>query len=179
MKIVLKEKEMDKIINRLVHEIIEKMPSIEKMGLIGIRTGGVFLAQKIKELLYKIEGIQPPFGILDITLYRDDLSVLGYLPTLKKTDIQFSIDDKPILLVDDVIFSGRTIRAAMDAIIDFGRPSCIELAVLIDRGGRELPIQPDFCGKKLEVAKNEIVDVRFREQGYDYDCVIKKKRSAK
>lgn len=179
MKTILTEKEMEKIINRLVHEIIERVSGLDKIGLIGIRTGGVFLAERIQSILLKLEGIQPPLGVLDITLYRDDLSVLGYLPTLKKTDIQFSIDERTILLVDDVIFTGRTIRAAMDAIIDFGRPSCIELAVLIDRGGRELPIQPDFTGKKLAATKNEIIDVHFKEQGFKNDCVIIRKRGQK
>lgn len=179
MKTILTEKEMEKIINRLVHEIIERVPELDKIGLVGIRTGGVFLAERIKSILRKLEGIQPPLGVLDITLYRDDLSVLGYLPTLKETDIQFSIDERPILLVDDVIFSGRTIRAAMDAIIDFGRPSCIELAVLIDRGGRELPIQQDFVGKKFDASKDEIIDVHFREQGFKNDCVIIRKKGQK
>lgn len=179
MKTILTEKEMEKIINRLVHEIIERVPGLDKIGLVGIRTGGIFLAERIRSILKKLEGIQPQMGVLDITLYRDDLSVLGYLPTLKKTDIQFSIDEKPILLVDDVIFSGRTIRAAMDAIIDFGRPSCIELAVLIDRGGRELPIQPDFIGKKFDTSKNEIIDVHFREQGFKNDSVVVRKKGQK
>lgn len=179
MKTILTEKEMEKIINRLVHEIIERVPGLDKVGLIGIRTGGVFLAERIRSILKKLEGIHAPLGVLDITLYRDDLSVLGYLPTLKKTDIQFSIDEKPLLLVDDVIFSGRTIRAAMDAIIDFGRPSCIELAVLIDRGGRELPIQPDFVGKKIDASKDEIIDVHFREQGFKNDSVVVRKKGHK
>ncbi len=179
MKTILKEKEMRRVINRLVHEIIERVPNLDKVGLIGIRTGGVFLAERIRSCIKELEGIQPPLGILDITLYRDDLSMLGYLPTLKKTDIQFPIDERPILLVDDVIFSGRTVRAAMDAIIDFGRPSCIELVVLIDRGGRELPIQPDFFGKKIVASKNEIIDVHFREQGFKHDCVVIRKKGKK
>lgn len=176
MKIISTEKEMQKIINRLVHEIIEKVPGLDKIGLVGIRTGGVFLAERIRSILRQLEGIEPPLGVLDITLYRDDLSQLGYLPTLKKTDIKFSIDKRTILLVDDVIFSGRTTRAAMDAIIDFGRPSCIELAVLIDRGGRELPIQPDFVGKKFDASKEEIIEVHFREQGFKNDCIILRKK---
>lgn len=177
MKTLLTAREMKKVVNRMVHEIIERTPNIENVALIGIRTGGVYLAERIRQLIREIENINPSLGILDITLYRDDLSVLDYLPTLKKTEITFSIDDKPILLVDDVIFTGRTIRAALDAIIDFGRPSSIELAVLIDRGGRELPIQPDFVGKRFAVSKTEIIDVHFKEQGFKADEVILRKRA--
>jgi pyrimidine operon attenuation protein/uracil phosphoribosyltransferase len=179
MKVILDSRKMQMVINRMVGEIIEKNEELDKLALVGIRTGGVFLAERIRKILEKNEGIKPDIGILDITLYRDDLSVMDYLPAVKKTEIPFSIDGKPILLVDDVIFSGRTVRAAMDAIIDFGRPSYIQLAVLIDRGCRELPIQPDIVGKKVVVPRNEIIDVHFKEQGYDDDSVIIRKRSKK
>lgn len=179
MKTILKGKEVERIINRMAHEIIERMEGLEKMALVGIRTGGVYLAERLRNAIEKNEGVNPQIGVLDITLYRDDLSQLGYLPAVKKTEIPFPIDGKSILLVDDVIFSGRTVRAAMDALIDFGRPACIELAVLVDRGGRELPIQPDFVGKKLTVARNEIVDVHFKEQGFKEDSIIIRRKGKK
>jgi len=176
MNEILNASEMKRIIMRMYHEFVEDVQDLKKVSLIGIRSGGVFLAERLKQYLKEFDDLQVDMGFLDITLYRDDLSRLGYLPTLKKTDIQFSIDNRIILLVDDVIYSGRTIRAAMDALIDFGRPAVIKLAVLIDRGGRELPIQPDYTGRKITAKKNEIIDVHFKEQGYKEDCVVLRKK---
>ncbi|HEY4715494.1 MAG TPA: bifunctional pyr operon transcriptional regulator/uracil phosphoribosyltransferase PyrR, partial [bacterium] len=128
MNEILNASEMKRIIMRMYHEFVEDVQDLKKVSLIGIRSGGVFLAERLKQYLKEFDDLQVDMGFLDITLYRDDLSRLGYLPTLKKTDIQFSIDNRIILLVDDVIYSGRTIRAAMDALIDFGRPAVIKLA---------------------------------------------------
>ncbi len=162
-RILLNEKEIDRALSRMAHEIIERNKGIDSLCLVGIRTGGVPLAQRLQEKIGKIEGNNPPVGILDITLYRDDWSNLSQHPIIRKTEIPFSIDNKKIILVDDVIYTGRTIRAALDALIDYGRPSKIELAVLVDRGRRELPIQPDFSGLTLSTSKDEHVNVYLKE----------------
>jgi pyrimidine operon attenuation protein/uracil phosphoribosyltransferase len=139
---------------------------------VGIRTGGVYLAERLKNKISKIEGIDVPIGILDITLYRDDLRMGNRKPRPKKTDIPFSLDDKKVILVDDVLFTGRTIRAAMDALIDFGRPRLIQLAVLIDRGHRELPIRADFVGKNLPSSLWESVVVNLTEKNGTDEVII-------
>jgi len=162
-KVILDDKEMDRALTRMAHEIIERNKGVDDLCLIGIRTGGVPLAYRLKEKIEKIEGTAPEVGVLDITLYRDDWSNLSQHPIIRKTEIPFSIDDKTIVLVDDVIYTGRTIRAALDAVIDYGRPSRIELAVLVDRGRRELPIQPDFCGITLSTSRQEHVNVYLKE----------------
>ena len=133
------------------------------MVLIGIRTGGVFLAERLRQKIHQKRGVDLPTGIMDITLYRDDWTRLSQTPEVKKTEIHFSIEDKNILLVDDVLFTGRTIRAALDALLDMGRPRRIELAVLIDRGHRELPICADYVGKTLEVSQQDSVNVELKE----------------
>ena len=145
------------------------------LSIIGIHTGGVFLAQRIKRQIEEREEVTLPAGNLDITLYRDDWSLISQNPIVRKSDIGFLLEDKRVILVDDVIFTGRTIRAAMDAIMDYGRPLSIQLAVLVDRGGRELPIQPDYIGMTVGVAPNERVDVLLAEKNAR-DAVILSKR---
>lgn len=158
-KVILDAKGIDRALSRLTHEILEKNKGAENVVLVGICAGGVPLSRRIQERIRAIEGVEVPAGYVDITLYRDDLSRAGYQPRLKKTEIPFSIDEKKIVLVDDVLFTGRTIRAAMDALIDFGRPRNIQLAVLIDRGHRELPIRADYVGRNVPTSRTETVDV--------------------
>ncbi len=158
-KVILDAKGMDRVLSRVTHEILEKNRGAEDIALVGICSGGVPLSRKIQEKIRAIEGVEVPAGYVDITLYRDDLSRAGYQPRLKRTEIPFSIDEKKVILVDDVLFTGRTIRAAMDALIDFGRPRNIQLAVLIDRGHRELPIRADYVGRNGPPARSETVDV--------------------
>jgi len=162
-KVLIDSKEIDRKILRIVHEIIEKNYGVNDVAIIGIKTRGEFIGKRINDKLNKIEKKKVPFGTLDITLYRDDLRNNINLPELKGTDINFDIDKLKIILVDDVLYTGRTIRAAIDAIMDFGRPSNIQLAVLIDRGLRELPIQPDFVGLEIETTYNEKIEVQLRE----------------
>lgn len=148
---------------RIAHEILEKNKGTEDLVLIGIRCRGVPLAQRTCAKIKEIEGTSVSLGVLDITLYRDDLSRLGYHPVLRKTEIPFNITDKKIVLVDDVLFTGRTVRAALDALIDLGRPQLVQLAVLIDRGHRELPIRADFVGKNVPTSRKEIISVHLQE----------------
>ena len=162
-KQLLSAEDLDRTISRIANQIIEKNQGMTELVLIGIRTRGVPLAQRIAEKIKKLEGTKPPIGILDITLYRDDLTTIAQSPLVRKTDVPFSVTKKVVVLVDDVLFTGRTIRSALDALIDFGRPKCIQLAVLIDRGHRELPIQADFIGKTIPTALNEVIDVMFME----------------
>ena len=149
------------LINQLVSEVQAKM-NLENLAIIGIRRRGVELASRIQKILQK-KGIEIPFGTLDITLYRDDLSTVGIHPVVRQTDIPFDLTGKDILLVDDVLFTGRTIRAALSEIIDFGRPRTVKLLVLIDRDHRELPIQPDFIGKFMETKNLQFIEVRLKE----------------
>lgn len=155
--------DLDRTISRIANEIIEKNKGMKEIILIGIRTRGVPLAERLAEKIMRIEKKKPPIGILDITLYRDDLTMISSSPLVRKTEIPFSITGKAVILVDDVLFTGRTVRAAMDALIDFGRPKKIQLAVLIDRGHRELPIQADFVGKIIPTSLDEVIDVSFKE----------------
>lgn len=148
---------------RISHEIVEKNQGIENLVIVGIRTRGVPLAERIAANIEKFEGKKLPVGILDITLYRDDLSTIAEQPVVHKTEIDFDVTGKVILFVDDVLYTGRTIRAAMDAIIDLGRPAMIQLAVLVDRGHRELPIRADYVGKNVPTSKKEIVHVYLDE----------------
>ncbi|HLK11553.1 MAG TPA: bifunctional pyr operon transcriptional regulator/uracil phosphoribosyltransferase PyrR [Candidatus Binatia bacterium] len=149
---------------RIAHEILERNKGTQGLALVGVRSRGVHLAQRIRQALHEIEGGAPvPFGVVDITLYRDDLDRGLQNPEVKGTDIPFAVDGARILLVDDVLFTGRTVRAAMDALVDFGRPQSIQLAVLIDRGHRELPVRADYVGKNLPTARGEQVHVRLDE----------------
>lgn len=157
------EDEIKRAMMRIAHEILEKNAERENLALVGIRTRGVFLAQRLQENIKGIEGITVPMGILDITLHRDDLDQLPTMPIVGKTEINFDIADKIVIIVDDVLFSGRTVRAALDEIIDFGRPKKIQLAVLVDRGHRELPIKADYVGKNIPTSLSEQVKVSLKE----------------
>jgi len=167
-EIVMDEETMERALTRITHEILERNQGVKDLVLIGIRTGGVYLAERIRDKMEQIERVQVPSGIIDITLYRDDFAVGLPRPLVGKTEIPFPLKDKKVILVDDVLYTGRTVRAAMDALIDFGRPQFIQLAVLIDRGHRELPIQADYVGKRILTAPLEGVAVTFRElEGQD------------
>ncbi len=161
--VVMGENEIGRTLVRIAHEIVEKNKGVADLALIGIRTRGVFLAKRLAQEIFKIEKKEIPVGTLDITLYRDDLSLVARQPLVLKTEIPFDVSRKKIVLVDDVLYTGRTIRAAMDAIVDLGRPQVIQLAVLIDRGHRELPIRADYTGKNIPTSKKEIVKVRLNE----------------
>ncbi len=172
--IILDAADIDRIITRISHEILEKHKGAENLTLIGIHTRGVYLAKRIQSTIAGIEGISIPTGDMDITLYRDDWTRISHNPIVQATDITFSVDGKQIVLIDDVLFTGRTIRAAMDAIIDFGRPDRIELAVLVDRGHRELPIQANYVGKFIETRLSETVNVLLVEHdGKDQVAIAK------
>ncbi len=155
---------MRRAIVRISHEIIEKNKGVEDVVIVGIRTRGVPMAERLAAAIEKIENIKVPVGMLDITLYRDDLSTLAYNPIVHGTELDMDLSGKIVILVDDVLFTGRTIRAALDAVIDIGRPKAIQLAVLIDRGHRELPIRADFAGKNVPTSKKEDVKVQLQEQ---------------
>lgn len=164
LKEILDSNDIKRILRRMAHEILEKNKGTENLCLVGIQKGGVILARRIALQIELIEGRQIEVGMLDITLYRDDINIKKEHPVVKKTDIPFSITDKTVVLVDDVLFTGRSIRAAMDALIDFGRPAHIQLAVLIDRGHRELPIRADYAGKNIPTSFNDRVDVYLDEE---------------
>lgn len=161
--ILLDDKAIRRSLVRISHEIIEKNKGVEDIILVGIKRRGYPLAKRISEQIENIEGIKVPVGSVDITLYRDDLSNISEIPNINSTDIEVSIKDKIVILVDDVLFTCRTVRAAIDAIIDTGRPNSIQLAVLIDRGHKELPIRADFVGKNVPTSRNEIVKVEIEE----------------
>ena len=156
---------MSRALTRIAHEILERNRGLDEIALVGIRTRGVPLARRLAHALHDINGDNVPTGALDITLYRDDLMrhPVGPQPLVRHTEIPFSIDDRKILLVDDVLYTGRTIRAALDALIDFGRPRAIQLIVLVDRGHRELPIKADYVGKNLPTSSKQSVQVRLQE----------------
>ena len=163
-------------LSRLSHEILERNKGTQDLYLVGIRTRGAILAERIQECIQKIEGVAIPLGILDITLYRDDLTLVGEQPILRETLIDFDMTGKKVVLVDDVLFTGRTIRAALDALTDFGRPASIQLAVLVDRGHRELPIRADYAGKNIPTSLDQDVQVLLAEIDEKEDAVIIKKR---
>ncbi len=161
-------------LTRIAHEVLEKNKGVENLVLAGIRTGGVYLAKELAARLEEIEGVRPPVGEVDITLYRDDIKgQTAHLP-VGKTDIPFSVEGKRVVLVDDVLFTGRTIRAALDAIMDHGRPACIQLAVLIDRGHRELPIRADFVGRNVPTSLKENISVKFDSNYLPTEVVLEK-----
>jgi pyrimidine operon attenuation protein / uracil phosphoribosyltransferase len=172
IKIVMDSDGIDRCLTRIAYEILEKNKGKENLVLVGIRTGGVYLAERLQKKISGIEAGKILLGILDITLYRDDISTSNKKPRLGKTKIPFSLDNKKVVLVDDVLFTGRTIRAAMDALIDFGRPKMIQLAVLIDRGHRELPIRADFVGKNLPSSLWQAVSVNLVEKNGVDEVVI-------
>ena len=171
---IMGENEIKRALIRIAHEIVEKNKGVTNLALIGIRSRGIFLAKRLAQEIYKIEKKEIPVGVLDITLYRDDLSTVIQKPLIINTEISFEITPKKIVLVDDVLYTGRTIRAAMDAVIDLGRPQIIQLAVLIDRGHREFPIRADYIGKNLPTSRKEIVKVRLKEKdGKDQVSILK------
>jgi pyrimidine operon attenuation protein/uracil phosphoribosyltransferase len=160
-KTVLTEKQMGRILRRMAGEIVERNGGVENVMLVGIRTRGLPLAELLASEMERLEGTAVPIGVLDITLYRDDLSAIAPQPVVKETRLPGPVDDQILVLCDDVLYTGRTIRAAMDALIDYGRPRAVQLAVLVDRGSRELPIQADFVGRRVSAAENQSVEVRF------------------
>ncbi len=162
-QIIHNEVDIENFLNRICDQLLQKHPQLKEMVLVGIRSGGVYLAQRLKQKIFQKSGVDLPAGVIDITLYRDDWTRLTQTPEVKKADIHFPIEGKHVLLVDDVIFTGRTIRAALDALLDLGRPRQIELAVLIDRGHRELPIHADYVGKALEVFRQDSINVELKE----------------
>ena len=174
---VLDEAALDRALTRIAHEILEKNGGASEVAFVGLRTRGVTLAHRLAAKIAQIDGAALPVGTLDITLYRDDLGLRG-APLIRGTDIPFSIKNKTVILVDDVLFTGRTVRAALDAIIDLGRPKAIQLAILIDRGHRELPIRPDYVGKNLPTSRRESVAVRLREHDGEDRVVIEEPEEA-
>ena len=167
----------ERTLRRLAHQILENNPEPEQVLLVGILRRGVPLAEELARLMERFGGVRPPVETLDITLYRDDLSELGDLPEVRPTQFSTPVAGKTVILVDDVIYTGRTARAAMDAICDMGRPSCVQLAVMVDRGHRELPIRADYVGKNLPTSKSELVGVRVPEFDGDMSVVLYDKRS--
>lgn len=173
-KVLLADQEMRRALRRIAHEILERNGGVDSLSLVGIRTRGVTLAERLRGAIAEIEGTVVPMGALDITLYRDDLDRIGPR-AMQATDLPFPVDDRIIVLVDDVLFTGRTVRAAMDALEDYGRPRAVQLAVLVDRGHRELPIRADFVGKNVPTALDELIRVRLREtDGEDRVLLVKK-----
>ena len=169
---IMDKEAVRRAISRMAHEILEKNKGSHGLCLVGIRTRGVVLAQRLKEAIKGIENVEVPVGILDITLYRDDLTTIDVQPVVRETQIGFDIQDKRLVLTDDVLFTGRTVRAALNALADFGRPSLIQLAVLIDRGHRELPIRADFVGKNIPTSLGQNVKVIFEDTDQKEDQVI-------
>jgi pyrimidine operon attenuation protein/uracil phosphoribosyltransferase len=174
-KLLMKAEEIDLALARISAEIIEKLSPEDEFAFIGIRSRGVHLAERLRNKIETILKRSIPSGILDITLYRDDFTAVSSLPILRETLIDFNINNLSLVLVDDVLHTGRTIRAAMDGIIDLGRPKRIQLAVLVDRGGRELPIQADYVGKRIPVAENETIEVRLNEKDREERVVLLRK----
>jgi len=172
---ILDKEAIARSLTRIAHEIVEKNKGVDNLCLVGIRNRGVYLAQRLGAEIKKIENKDVPTGILDITLYRDDLTMISAQPVVHKTEIDFDIEGRIVVLVDDVLYTGRTIRSALDALMDFGRPKSIQLAVLVDRGHRELPVRADYVGKNIPTSQNETVDVRLEESdGKDEVVIIEK-----
>jgi len=161
--VILTTEDINRIITRLSHEILEKNRGTKNLVLVGLRTRGAFIAERISQRIKEIEGVDVPTGYLDVTLYRDDFRTRLKQPSVEVTNIPFQIDEKNVVLIDDVLYTGRTVRAALDALMDFGRPARIYLAVLVDRGHRELPIRADFVGKNIPTSIGEEVKVKMKE----------------
>ena len=174
-KRILSSEDIERSLTRIALQILEQNHGVDSLALIGIHTGGVPLADRIKNIIYAGEGMTIPVGSLDISLYRDDWSLVSQSPIVKTTNIPFAVEGQTLILVDDVVFTGRTIRAAMDAIMDFGRPHAIQLAALVDRGGRELPIQPDYTGVNVSVGANEHVHVLLEETSECDEVILESK----
>ena len=169
---ILDKETIDKILKRIAHEITENAKAMDNTVLIGIKNRGAYIAERLADKINEISGKRPQVGALDITLYRDDLTQASEQPVVHATEITFDIENKRIVLVDDVLFTGRTIRCALDALIDFGRPKLIQLAVLVDRGHRELPIRADYVGKNIPTNVNEVVEVRLSESDGKDEVVL-------
>jgi pyrimidine operon attenuation protein/uracil phosphoribosyltransferase len=171
-RLALKADELDQTLDRLAAEIRHGHQNLKNLIIVGIRTGGAYLAQRLAEKLSRTANQPLKVGVLDITLYRDDWTRINHKPLVGKTELPGSIDDQEVLLVDDVLFTGRTVRAALDALIDYGRPKRIALAVLVDRGGRELPIRPDYVGLSLDLPPEQRVNVYLKEMGKTDEVAI-------
>ena len=176
IKQVFTKEEIERAITRISHEIIENNKGVKALAIIGIRTRGYVLAERIAKVINNLYGTKLDVGALDITFYRDDLSLVAEQPVIHNTEIDFDIEGKNIILVDDVLYTGRTIRCALDAIIDFGRPVAIQLAVLVDRGHRELPIRADYVGKNLPTSQKELVQVKLEEIDSEDSVYIEEKQ---
>ncbi len=175
VKKILDEQGVERTITRITHEILEKNKGTEHLILIGIERGGAILAERFRSKIREIENVTVPKGSLDITLYRDDLGESNSQPLMRGTHMEFDITGKKVILVDDVLYTGRTVRSALDALIDFGRPKWVQLAVMVDRGHRELPIRADYVGKNIPTALDEEVAVRLKEKdGLDEVCIMRK-----
>ena len=164
-KLIMDAGDISRAMMRIAHEILERNKGVNDLALVGIRTGGVYLAHRLAKRIQSIEGVQIPIGELDITLYRDDLALRKNQPILRTTSVPFDMTNKVVVLVDDVLFTGRTIRAAMDGLMDLGRPEEIQLAVLVDRGHRQLPIKANYIGKNLPTSRDEQIQVLLEEDG--------------
>ncbi|MCK4519814.1 MAG: bifunctional pyr operon transcriptional regulator/uracil phosphoribosyltransferase PyrR [Candidatus Omnitrophica bacterium] len=175
IKRILSGDDINRALYRLTRQILEKNLDSKELALIGIQTRGVYLAKRIQALIKEIKGVEVPLGVLDITLYRDDLTAIGPKPIVKETKITFDLSKRIVILIDDVLFTGRTVRAALNEIMDFGRPRRVEYLVLIDRGYRELPIRADYVGKNIPTSRKEVVEVKLKEyDGIDEVVVISK-----
>ena len=170
--VIMDEFEIESTLDQFATQILKENPNVDNLAIIGIQTGGAYLGKRLLKKLEHIAKIEIPLGLLDITLYRDDLELEKEQPLVKETNIPFKINGRTIILVDDVLYTGRTVRAALDALIDFGRPNAIHLAVLIDRGLREIPIRPDYCGKTIKTTHQQKVHVFLREKDAVKDQVI-------
>lgn len=174
LKELMDKKDIDRAVTRIAHEILERNKGVKHLCLVGIQRGGVFLAERLASKIKNIEKKTIPVGSLDIAFYRDDLNIRKDQPLVRTTEVPCEINELRIILVDDVLFTGRSIRAAMDALMDLGRPSTIQLAVLIDRGHRELPIKADYVGKNIPTSLQENIEVKFKEDGTAYKVIIEK-----
>ena len=179
LKQVFTKEEIDRAITRISHEIIENNKGVKGLAIVGIRTRGYVLAERIAKVINNLYGTKLDVGALDITFYRDDLSLVAEQPVIHNTEIDFDIENKSIVLVDDVLYTGRTIRCALDALIDFGRPRTIQLAVLVDRGHRELPIRADYVGKNLPTSQKELVQVKLQEIDNEDNVMIEESQDDK
>lgn len=171
-KKILSQDEIKKTLYRLAHQILEKSSPSEEIALVGIQTRGVHLARRIQSIIKEIAGKVVPLGILDITLYRDDLTTIGPTPIVKETNLAFDLRDKVVVLIDDVLYTGRTVRAALNEIMDFGRPKRVEFLVLVDRGFREVPIRADYVGKNIPTSRQEVVEVKLEESDESDEVVV-------
>lgn len=169
---LMNSQDLDRVIKRIAHEIVERNKGTENMVLVGIHRRGVYLAKRIQKLIEDFEGVKIPCGELDITLYRDDLTMLFEQPMVHSTRMPVDISGKNIFLIDDVLYTGRTVRAALEALVDLGRPSAVQLAVIVDRGHRELPIHADICGKMVPTSRSEVIEVRVEELDGKDEVVI-------